>query len=166
MVIGLTGALIAGALASVIGTGANMAYNAIEANKQRSFEAEQAEIDRNFQQEMRDTSLKSQVDQANELGISPSLVLGTGSNSLGGAMAHGASASSQNNAFGNTTNELIKYINQDRYLDTLEKIEDKKADMKMLQMNNSVNGKKPYMDRNYTEEDYKNMFDDINDIKI
>lgn len=114
MSITATTALIVGSLiAGVAGTAGQMAYNAVEANKNRE-----------FQKDMRDTSLISTVEQANKLGISPSLVLGQQSGFTGGSSA---SVGSPNYA---PISEMMSYIKQDRYLDTMERINEKQAQMK------------------------------------
>jgi len=108
-----TALLIASLVASAAGTVGQMGYNAIQAN-----------INRNFQRDMRDTSLISTVEQANKLGISPSLVLGQQSGYTGGSSASVGSPNYQ------PLSEIMSYIKQDRYLDAMERINQKQPQMK------------------------------------
>lgn len=108
-----TALLIASLIAGAAGTVGQMGYNAIQANKNRE-----------FQRDMRDTSLISTVEQANKLGISPSLVLGQQSGFTGGSSA---SVGSPNYT---PLSEIMSYIKQDRYLDAMERINQKQPQMK------------------------------------
>ena len=97
-------------------------FNAAEAEKSRVYNTAEAEKNRNFQKEMRDSSFISTVEQAKKLGISPSLLLGSGSTQLGGATASSATASGPSasgpsasahfeNPLDNLGKELINTIN-------------------------------------------------------
>jgi len=108
-----TALLIGSMIAGLAGTGIEMGYNAIQAN-----------VNRDFQRDMRDTSLISTVEQANKLGISPSLVLGQQSGFTGGSSA------SVGNPNYTPLSEMMSYIKQDRYLDTMERINQKQPQMK------------------------------------
>lgn len=173
---GLIGAGI-GAGANLIGNTATNILNVREAKKTRKFNAEQAELNRQFQREMRDTALISSVNQARELGISPSLVLGQGSSALGGsqASASGGQASVTNTGIASATNGILNAINEQNRLNTMQEMnEDRLQTMKELQelrTNNSVSSNKAqeYMKRNgynSREELNKAFFTDLNNVKI
>lgn len=127
-----TALLLASLVAGIAGTGGQMIYNAVEANKNRE-----------FQRDMRDTSLISTVEQANKLGISPSLVLGQQSGFTGGSSA---SVGSPNYT---PISEMMSYIKQDRYLDSMERLKETQPQMK------SGTGQ--------TKKSYDYLFDNLND---
>lgn len=105
----------AGAAGNVIGTGAQMLYNKKEAERNRQ-----------FQEHMRDTAMISAVNQANELGISPSMILGGGnSGSLGGSQA---SVGGGQNPLGHSANILMDYIKQDRQMDLQERLQEERIE--------------------------------------
>ena len=132
-----------------IGTGTQMIYNSAEANKNRQ-----------FQQEMRDTSLISSVNQAKELGISPSLVLGQSSSAVGGSQAM-----SNSNMASGVNDAITDYIKQDRYLDTLERMNNAKLNSEETKaMIYATKGK--FRSGTNATDPYDNLFDDISKIDI
>ena len=178
MPIGLgAGALIGAGVsaASTIGTNAaNIFANKAEAQRQRDFNALEAEKNRNFQKEMRDTALISSVEQAKKLGISPSLVLGQGSTSLGGSQA--STSQTQHNASGisNAVTGVLSMLEKEEQLKTMQEMNEDRLQaqkdmyhekLEYLQTINNKNEKYPN-ERKYSEEELNKIFDNINDIKI
>lgn len=105
---------------------AEMAYNAFEAQKSRDFNAEQAQINRDWQELMSNTALERQYKQYKSLGLNPYAMLSHGGASTpsgssassspasysGFASAYKSSSSSEHNAaLSARSNERIAFIN-------------------------------------------------------
>lgn len=165
-----------GAGANLIGNSVTNALNVIEAEKTRNFNAEQAKLNREFQEKMAKNNIKYAVDQAKELGISPSLILGDQTNALGGsqASASGGQANITNTGITSATNGILNVINEQNKLKAMEEMnEDRLQTLKEIQnmkMGNSTNNNaNEYIKRNgynSKEEFYKSVFTDIDKIKI
>ena len=83
----LAGLAVGAGIASGVGNIGGTILNQYNAHKTREFNREEAEKNRQFQREMAQNNIKYAVNQANELGISPSLVLGDQTTALGGSQA-------------------------------------------------------------------------------
>lgn len=123
--------------------------NQYNAYKTRQFNREEAEKNRTFQKEMAQNTIKHAVQQANDLGISPSLVLGDHTNALGGSQASVGTPPPSNNMspFAQISNVLIEQMK----LKSMEEMnEDRLQTMKEIQnmkMANSTTAN-DYMKRN------------------
>ena len=171
-----TAALIGAGISAAGAIGANAGSifaNKAEAQRQRDFNANEAEKNRNFQKEMRDTALISSVEQAKKLGISPSLVLGQGSTSLGGSQASASQAHHDINGISNAVTSVLSMLekqeqinamqemNEDR-LQTLKDINHDKLEYLESLHENKVNANT----RKYTKEELNSLFADIDNVKI
>ncbi len=142
------GVLTAGIISGVVDTAVN---------------ADQASKNRNFQREMAKNNIKYAVSQAQDLGISPSLVLGDATHSLGGANSN---VSNISNPMSNAVNSAIKYDLEKHKLETLEEInEDKLQTFKDIQaMKNNHSAR--VTDKQYTKKDFDNFFTDLSKVDI
>ena len=178
MAIGIAAASLIGAglhAANTIGTNiANIFANKAEAQRQRDFNATEAEKNRNFQKEMRDTALISSVEQAKKLGISPSLVLGQGSTSLGGSQASASQTHHNLSGISNAVTGVLSMLEKEEQLKAMQEMNEDRLQaqkdmyhekLEYLQTINNKNEKYPN-ERKYTEEELNKIFDNINDIKI
>ena len=121
----LGAALLGGGISTAASTGtdiANIVVNKEEAQKQRDFNAKEAEINRNFQKEMRDTALISSVQQAKKLGISPSLVLGQGSTSLGGSQASASQTHHNLSGISNAVTGVLSMLEKQEQIDAMQEM--------------------------------------------
>lgn len=175
MPIGLAaGALIGGGInaASTIATNAgNIFANKAEAQRQRDFNALEAEKNRNFQKEMRDTALISSVEQAKKLGISPSMVLGQGSTSLGGSQASASQTHHSLSGISNAVNGVLSMLEKEEQLKTMQEMNEDRLQaqkdmnhdrieyLKTLNQNS-----KSENTRKYTKEELNSLFDDIDNL--
>ena len=172
MPIGLGAAALRGAGVSAAGTigtnAANIFANKAEAQRQRDFNALEAEKNRNFQKEMRDTALISSVEQAKKLGISPSLVLGQGSTSLGGSQA--SASQTQHNASGisNAVTGVLSMLEKEEQLKTVQEMNEDRLQAQKdilhdrLEFIKSINqNPKNANTRQYSKEELDSIFDDI-----
>ena len=176
MPIGLgAGALIGAGISglSTIGTNvANIFANKAEAQRQRDFNALEAEKNRNFQKEMRDTALISSVEQAKKIGISPGLVLGQGSTSLGGSQASASQTNHNLSGISNAVTGVLSMLEKEEQLKTMQEMNEDRLqaqkDMfheKLEYLKTNSNEKYPN-ERKYSEEELNKIFDDINNIRI
>lgn len=176
----MLGAILAGgAIASSItqaGTSiANTALNQKNFETQMKFNENQAQLNRDFQKEMAQNNIKYAVDQAKELGISPSLVLGDQTNSLGGSQASVGNAPSLNTSgvgqIGNILGKIyelntLKEMNEDK-LDTFK-------DIQALKMSNSTNKKVAESTTEYAKRNgynsynqfEKSLYSDLNNLEL
>ena len=172
MPIGLGAAALIGAGVSAAGTigtnAANIFANKAEAQRQRDFNAQEAEKNRNFQKEMRDTALISSVEQAKKLGISPSLVLGQGSTSLGGSQA--SASQTQHNASGisNAVTGVLSMLEKEEQLKTMQEMNEDRLQAQKdilhdrLEFIKSINqNPKNANTRQYSKEELDSIFDDL-----
>ena len=177
MAIGLATAGLIGAgisAASTIGSNiGNIFANKAEAQRQRDFNALEAEKNRNFQKEMRDTALISSVEQAKKLGISPSLVLGQGSTSLGGSQASASQTHHDLSGISNAVTSVLSMLEKQEQIKAMEEMnEDRLQTMKdmnhdKLEYLKTINGnQKEANKRKYTKEELDSLFDDIHNIEI
>lgn len=152
MAIGLATAGLIGAgvsAASTIGTNAgNIFANKAEAQRQRDFNALEAEKNRDFQKEMRDTALISSVEQAKKLGISPSLVLGQGSSSLGGSQASASQTHHSSSGVSNAVTGVLSMLEKEEQLKAMQEInEDRLLAQKEMNQNRLLAEKEMNEDR-------------------
>lgn len=175
MPIGLGAAALIGAgvsAASTIGTNAgNIFANKAEAKRQRKFNAEEAEKNRNFQKEMRDTALISSVEQAKKLGISPSLVLGQGSTSLGGSQASTSQTHHDFNGISNAVTGVLSLLEKEEQLKTMQEMNEDRVQAQKDMFNDKLEylktinqNPKSANTKQYTKEELNSLFDDINNI--
>ena len=154
---------IISAISSIGTTVGTMAYNSYEAQKNRD-----------FQEHMRNTTVSSLMNQAEENGISPSLLLGGGSNSLGGSQA---SVNANSGAISNSVNSFLNYIQNEEKMKTLEEMQEDRLNHQMqmqenrnqtileiARMRNTATN--PYIGRKYTREELENMYDDLDKIQL
>lgn len=169
----LAGGAIASGIAQAGNSIANTVLNQENFKKQMAFNEKQAQLNRDFQEQMAKNNIKYAVDQAKELGISPSLVLGDQTNSLGGSQASVGSAPSLNTS---GVGQLANVLGKIYELDTLKEInEDKLNTFKDIQFmkthsNSAVREtSEEYSKRNgYNsfENLEKSLYDDIRNIKL
>ena len=93
MAIGLGAALIGGTVGNVVGQAANMGFTAYQNQLDRDFNAEQAQLQREFEERMSSTSYQRAVADMEAAGLNPSVMLagnGGGSSTPSGASASAA----------------------------------------------------------------------------
>ena len=128
---GASGGAAAGAgIANAAVNTAGLILNQYNADKTRQFNREEAEKNREFQKEMAQNNIKYTIQQAKELGISPSLVLGDQTKQLGGSQASVGNVSSPN---ASGIGQLANILNEQYKIKAMEEMnEDKLAAMKSL----------------------------------
>lgn len=84
----LLGGLIAGGIASALGTGANMWEN----HKNRKFSAAEAQKQRDWETQMSNTSVQRAVADMEKAGINPAMAFGGGAGGGGASTPNGAAA--------------------------------------------------------------------------
>ena len=159
----IVGAMIAGAVISALAAGVDTAVNAAQAQKNRD-----------FQKEIAQNNIKYTVQQAQDLGISPSLVLGDATHSLGGS---GGNVSNSAGAMSNAVNGALKYelekeklktaeeMNEDR-MQALKDIANTKIDAQkdMYAMKNNHSAR--VTNKQYTKEELGKFFTDLSKYDI
>lgn len=156
-------AAVAGAAATVGGTVLNQ-YNA---DKTRQFNREEAAKNRAFQKQMAQNNIKYTVNQANEMGISPSLVLGDQTKTLGGSQASVGNPPTSS-GMGQLANVLqeqnrikaLEEMNEDRLQAIKEIHEDKLQNMKNSTTNDN------YIKNNYTKEHINSLIANLDNVQI
>lgn len=140
---GVVSGIIAGSIISALAAGVDTAVNAAQAQKNRD-----------FQKEMAQNNIKYAVSQAQDLGISPSLVLGDATHSLGGS---GGNVSNSAGAMSNAVNGALRYDLEKEKLRTLEEMNEDKLDTIKEMYNHSAR----VTSKKYSKEelDPKNFFD-------
>ena len=136
--------LAGGAIASGIAQAGNNVANTVlqqeNFKRQMEFNERQAQLNRDFQKQMAQNNIKYAVDQAKDLGISPSLVLGDQTNSLGGSQASVGSAPSLNTSGVGQLGSILGKIYE---LNTLQEMNEDKLntlkDIQTMKMSNSTN---------------------------
>lgn len=99
--LGLLGAGIGGLINSAFRQ-QDKDYNTKEAEKQRAFEAEQAQIQRDYETQMSNTAVQRQVEDMEKAGVNPAVALGNSGHisastpSVSSATGHSASINSGN----------------------------------------------------------------------
>ena len=177
MPIGLgAGALIGAGISglSTIGTNiANIFANKAEGKRQREFNALEAEKNRNFQKEMRDTALISSVEQAKKLGISPYMVLGQGSTSLGGSQASASQTQHNVSGISNAVTGVLSMLEKEEQLKVMQEMNEdrlqaqKDINHDRLEYLKTLNqNSKSANTRQYTKEELDSIFDNIDNYKI
>ena len=172
MSISLATAATIGAGLSAAGTIAanagNIFANKAEAQRQRDFNANEAEKNRNFQKEMRDTALISSVEQAKKLGISPSLVLGQGSTSLGGSQASASQTHHNLSGISNAVTGVLSMLEKEEQLKTMQEMNEdrlqaqKDMNHDRLEYLKTINqNPKNANKRQYSKEELDSIFDNI-----
>lgn len=167
MGITLAGAALAGGILSGVSSIGGTILNQYNAHKTREFNREEAEKNRQFQREMAQNNIKYAVNQAKDLGISPSLVLGDQTTALGGSQA-----SVGNPPPINTTGigQLANVLQEQNRLNALQEMnEDRLQTMKDIKIANSTTNYDNYAKRNgynSKEELNKSFFNDLNNVKI
>ena len=171
-----TAALIGAGISAAGAIGANAGSifaNKAEGQRQRDFNASEAEKNRNFQKEMRDTALISSVEQAKKLGISPSLVLGQGSTSLGGSQASASQTHHDISGLSNAVTGVLSMLEKQEQINAMQEMnEDRLQTLKdmnhdKLEYLESIYGKqKTANTREYKKEELNSLFADIDNIKI
>lgn len=175
MAIGIGTALTLGGL-GLLNTGINAGINAGMTAWNMDYNAEQANLNRMFQKHMRDTTISSIMKQAEENGISPSLLLGNGSTQLGGSQA---SVSTGNGGMSNGVNSVMDYIREENRLDKMEEIEENRLEAQtkiaeernetlreLQRMKSNTNERKAFQSRKYTEKELNNLFDNLDKINL
>lgn len=102
-------ASVVGDIISSQGQSSANSANSAEAARNRSFQAQQAQVDRDFQERMSDTAVERRSDDMKKAGINPILAAGNPASQPSGAQAAGSqSAPMQNSAasFGNLGAQL------------------------------------------------------------
>ena len=142
------GILTAGAITGAVDT----TVNAVQASKNRQ-----------FQKEMSQNNIKYAVQQAQDLGISPSIVLGDATHSLGGSNSN---VSNISNPMSNAVNGALKYDLEKHKLETLEEMnEDKLQTFKDIQaMKNNHSAR--VTSKKYSKEELDNFFTDLSKVDI
>lgn len=177
MAIGMTAASLIGAGINAANTKAtniaNIIANTVEGYRQRKFNEREAEKNRNFQEEMRDTALISSVEQAKKLGISPSLVLGQGSTSLGGSQASASQTHHNLNGISNAVTGVLSMLEKQEQIRAMEEMnEDKLQTLKDIHhdkleyLKSTHENPKEARKRNYTKEQLDSLFDDVNNVTL
>lgn len=168
MPITLAGAALAGGMLSGVGNIGGTILNQYNAYKTRQFNREEAEKNREFQREMAQNNIKYAVNQAKDLGISPSLVLGDQTTALGGSQASVGNPPSNNNIAG--IEQLVNVLQEQNRLNALKEMnEDRLQTIKDIKMSNSTTNYDNYAKRNgyNSKEDFnKSFFSDLDNVKI
>lgn len=168
MGITLAGAALAGGLLSGVSSIGGTILNQYNAKKTREFNREEAEKNRNFQREMAQNNIKYAVNQANDLGISPSLILGDQTTALGGSQASVGNPPTNNISTG--IGQLANILQEQNRLNTLKEMnEDRLQTIKDIRIANSTTNYDNYTKRNgyNSKEDFnKSFFSDLNNVKI
>lgn len=163
----LAGAALLGGIASAVSGIGGTILNQYNAEKTREFNRIEAEKNRAFQKEMAQNNIKYAVNQAKELGISPSLVLGDQTTALGGSQA-----SVGNPPTNNTTGigQLANVLQEQNKLNALQEMnEDRLQTIKDIKTANSTTNYDNYAKRNgfnSKEELSKAFFSDLDNVKI
>lgn len=159
----IKGAMTAGAIISGLASGVDTAVNAIQAQKNRD-----------FQKEMAQNNIKYAVSQAQDLGISPSLVLGDATRSLGGS---GGNISNSAGAMSNAVNGALRYELEKDKMETMEEMNedrlqtqkdiayakiDAQKDMYAMKNNHSAR----VTSKKYSKEELDNFFTDLDKVEI
>lgn len=159
------GAAAGAGIANAVTNTAGLILNQYNADKTRQFNREEAEKNRAFQKEMAQNNIKYAVNQANELGISPSLVLGDQTKQLGGSQASVGNPSGYNaSGIGQLANilndqykiKMLEEMNEDKLHAIKEMNEDK-----LHAMANSTTGKQNFIKNNYTKEQINSLVTDL-----
>lgn len=181
---GMIGAGI-GAGANVLGNIATNVTNSIQAEKTRDFNREEAEKNRQFQKEMAQNNIKYAINQAREMGISPSLILGHETKALGSAQASvsGGQAHFDTTGINSATSGIINALNEYTKQKTNEEMnEDRITAMKEMNrdrldaikemnteriraMKNSTTSNE-YIKNNYTKEQLNSLFQDLDNVQV
>lgn len=154
---GMIGAGIGG-----VGNILTNAVNAWQAERTRKFNREEAEKNRAFQKEIAQNNIKYAINQAKELGISPSLILGDQTNSLGGSQAsvNGGQAHFDMNGIASTTNSLINALSENNRIKAMEEMNEDRLqtlkDIQRMKMGNSTTNN--YIERNGGRENLEKSF--------
>lgn len=168
MPITLAGAALAGGLLSGVSSIGGTILNQYNAHKTREFNREEAEKNRAFQREMAQNNIKYAVNQAKDLGISPSLVLGDQTTALGGSQASVGNPPSNNMTTG--IGQLADILQEQNRLNALKEMhEDRLQTIKDIKLANSTTNYDNYAKRNgynSKEELSKSFFSDLNNVKI
>lgn len=142
--------LIISGLMNLLGTGANMAYNSYEAQKQR-----------NFEMLMSNTAFQRQKQDMLSAGLSPALALG------GASTPSGATADTNQNLMANTASQLIDFIKQDRQIDSMERLAEEKQRMQHMAMEYQHEyNMSPTANYNKINTNYNDVFTDLDNVKI
>lgn len=164
----LGGIALTGAIASAVGNIGGTILNQYNAHKTREFNREEAEKNRAFQKEMAQNNIKYAVNQAKELGISPSLVLGDQTTALGGSQASVGNPPSNNNIAG--LEQIVNVLQEQNKLNALKEMnEDRLQTIKDIKIANSTTNYDNYAKRNgfnSKEELSKTFFSDLDNVKI
>lgn len=164
----LAGAALLGGISSAVGNIGGTILNQYNAEKTRQFNREEAEKNRAFQKEMAQNNIKYAVNQANELGISPSLVLGHQTTALGGSQASVGNPPSNNNITG--LEQLTNVLQEQNRLNALKEMnEDRLQTIKDIKIANSTTNYDNYAKRNgfnSKAELSKSFFSDLDNVKI
>ena len=164
----LKGFAVGAGIASGVGGIGGMILNQYNAKKTREFNRKEAEKNRKFQREMAQNNIKYAVNQAKELGISPSLVLGDQTNALGGSQASVGNPPSNDNIAG--IGQLANILQEQNRLNALKEMnEDRLQTIKEIKIANSTTNYDNYTKRNgyNSKEDLNKLFfNDLNNVKI
>lgn len=143
------GAVIIGSIISGIAAATDIAVNADQASKNRA-----------MQKEMAQNNIKYSVQQAQDLGISPSLVLGDTTHALGGTNSN---VSNSAGAMSNAVNGALKYDLEKQKLETMEEMqEDKLAALKDMYNASSAS----ITNKKISKEELDNLYSNLNKVEI
>lgn len=161
----LTGLAIGTGVANTVGNIGGTILNQINAEKTREFNREEAQKNRDFQKEMAQNNIKYAVQQANDLGISPSLVLGDHTNALGGSQASVGNPPAENNIAG--IGQLANVLLEQSKIKAMEEMnEDRLQTMKDIQRMKMANSTQNF-ERNGKEfYDSKSFLTDLKNVKL
>lgn len=150
----LLGSLIAGGIASAVGTGVNMWEN----HKNRKFSAAEAQKQRDWETQMSNTAVQRSVEDMQKAGINPAMAFGGGAGGGGASTPNGAAA----HATG-SSNIAVNMINSAANLAAAFNMDKDKSNNVNL---NQITKATAYMQKNGIKDLNKSTFTDLDKVKI
>lgn len=166
------GTAVAGAAA---GAGLNTIGNIIGTEQQAYHQRQLQEDQQEFAREQAQNQIKYNVQQMKDLGYSPSMLFDHGNATSGGTGAGGQGHVTPNNIFGNGIisgiNAVGSLIKDQRHMDLENKRlfnQERMIDLEEKRLNNQIGGGyyNNYNQRNYKKDDFKNVFDNLDNVEI